>query len=617
MLPFTIFTISSYLHPVMAQTPYVMIWSSDTYGPDGPWNAISVDVGTLRQSLALYPGGNWEPTILLPALCTNTSISSKCYAKDAGIYNAEDSLTWDNSTIQQASDGNWQNYTLGFAEDVPIYASAQRAMDTITLWNGVTVPRVSLIGISQGYQTYPDGQNYPLEVGVLSLGANEVNQTFTVNDTHAVEANLVTGWLYESVRIPSYSYGMHIGSAAQKIPGSLLLGGYDVTRVLGNVSSQPYNETKFPIQLLDIGIGVVTGDSPWNSSNITGLLSVGRSSIQQQQQQGLGAKVLITGADPYIYLPQSTCDAITNHLPVAYNSSLGLYFWNTHETQYLKIVKSPNYLWFTFAANASTDTKSNITIKVPFALLDLKLEPPLVHEPTSYFPCMGTTNGPYVLGRAFLQAAFFGVNWAMKGNGNGNWFLSKNVISIHEANETLIGSFAQDWEETWVDHWTPLTNTDNSTFIGSSSGSGGGGISTDTITIICGAVGGVFGLILTMSVIWCGCLRRSEHGGYSQPREQEEHNQSQEQQEEYHRRREQEYNQRRQQPPSYSDQVVNYHVDNGGLASSVVTEPQKAVQPHQTQTRYTEHAQQTGTSRTERREASRTRVVTRNERGTA
>ncbi|QGA14115.1 hypothetical protein EYB26_001768 [Talaromyces marneffei] len=605
----------------MAQTPYGMTWSTDTYGPDGPWNAISVEIGTQWQSIALYPGGNWESTILLPTLCTNTSISSKCYAGDAGIYNADDSLTWDITTIQQPPDGNWQKYTMGFADDVPVYASAQRAMDTITLWNGVTVPHVSLIGISEGYQTYPGGQNYPLEVGVLSLGANEPNQTFSVNDTHAVEANFVTGWLYESRRIPSYSYGMHIGSAAQKIPGSLVLGGYEIARALGNVSSQPYNGTKFPIQLLDIGIGVVTGDSPWNSSNITNLLAPGNTTLQrqrQQQQQERGTKVLVTGADPYLYLPQSTCEKITSHLPVTYNSSLGLYFWNTKDIQYHKIVKSPSYLSFTFAANASRDTNSNITIKVPFALLNLKLEAPLVAESTPYFPCMGTANGPTdVLGRAFLQAAFVGVNWTPK-RGDGNWFLAQapgpgysrslsesNVIRIHETNETIIGSIAPSWEETWMDHWTPLNNTDNSTFTESESSGSGGGISSDLITIIGATVGGVVGLVV-LACILCKRTRRPQRGGYSPPGgEQDEYGQ---------RRQQEEHSQRGEQLPPYSAQAVDNRADNGKPASRIVAEPQSAAQSQQTPRT---HTQQPGTHTAERRETSKTSVVRRNDRGTA
>ena len=77
-----------------------------------------------------------------------------------------------------------------------------------------------------------------------------------------------------------------------------------------------------------------------------------------------------------------------------------------------------------------SDTNSNhtITIKVPFALLDLKLEPRLVDEEMAYFPCMRTATaaadgGPHVLGRGSLQAAFVGVNWSL--NGNGNRFLAQ------------------------------------------------------------------------------------------------------------------------------------------------------------------------------------------------
>lgn len=601
LLLFTIVIVSFYIQFTMAQTPYAMSWSSDTYGPDGPWNAISVDIGTEKQSIALYPGGNWESTILLPTICTNTSISSNCYAKTAGVYIADDSLTWDNDTIQQAPDGSWQSYTLGFAENVPIYASAHRAMDTITLRDGITVLHVSLIGISQGYQTFPDGRIQPLEVGVLSLGADALNQSFSINETHAVEANFVTGWLYESGSIPSYSYGMHVGSAAKKIPGSLILGGYDTARAIGDVSSQTCNGTRFTIQLLDIGIGVVTGDSPWNSSRITNLLTPANSSLQQDAS----TEVLVTGADPYLYLPQSTCNAITTHLPVTYNASLGLYLWNTKDTQYPKIVKSPSYISFSFTANASSTTATNsnntITIKVPFGLLNLKLESPLVDESTAYFPCMGTANGgPFVLGRAFLQAAFVGVNWATKGQEQGNWFLAQapgpeysredsesNVVSIFETNETIIGSFAQSWEETWMGHWTPLNNsdvnnTDDSPFSGSDDS--GGGISSDIITIICGAVGGFLGLGVLILLL---CRRRrSERGRYSQPGE---HDGLQGRQQEV-------YSQRRQRPPPYSDPVTQHHADNGGLSLSAVVEPQQAAQSPPTPTK----TQQPGRSGTQR-----------------
>lgn len=76
------------------------------------------------------------------------------------------------------------------------------------------------------------------------------------------------------------------------------------------------------------------------------------------------------------------------------------------------------------------------------------------------------------------------------------------MISIFETNETITGSFEQDdWEDTWADHWTPLNNTDKSTFTGSEGS--GGGISSDTVTIIsiiCGSWVGFWGWLLLFSL---------------------------------------------------------------------------------------------------------------------
>lgn len=120
--------------------------------------------------------------------------------------------------------------------------------------------------VDQIYQTYPDGTNYPVEVGILSLGAPV--------ETHVWEPDVlmfIPSYLYTAGGIkqtPSYSYGMHIGSASLNIPGSLLLGGYDQSRVLGTVSTQSYTPFgqspggNLAIGLVDVGIGVAKGGSP-------------------------------------------------------------------------------------------------------------------------------------------------------------------------------------------------------------------------------------------------------------------------------------------------------------------------------------------------------------------
>jgi hypothetical protein len=163
-----------------------------------------------------------------------------------------------------------------------------------------------------------------------------------------------------------------------------------------------------PIDLLDIIINVVDGASPWNFTSRQGLLSAGNSSI------GAALSVEINPLAPYLNLPMSTCDAIASQLPVAYRAKYGLYFWNTNDPQYWKIVSSASVLSFVFRRSESND--QNVTINIPFTLLNLTIEAPLTSIPTPYFPCNAQSYRKYSLGRTFLQAAFLGVNWNANNN---------------------------------------------------------------------------------------------------------------------------------------------------------------------------------------------------------
>ncbi|KAG0157329.1 hypothetical protein PDIDSM_4514 [Penicillium digitatum] len=233
------------------------------------------------------------------------------------------STTWDNTSIQYAPDGTWGSLDISQTNAIPIYGKAHRSTDMMNLF-GTDIPSSNLITVEDGYQTYPGGQNYPLEVGTLALGAQYVNQTFG-----DVGGNLITGWLWNgSQTIQSNTYGMHIGFFALGIPGSLMLGGYDQSRVLGDVSVQPHTGSSAPINLLDVSLGVATGGSPWNSTSKENLLAQGNSSLLG------GTTVIAAPVDPYLYLPQSSCDAIAAELPVTHNSDLGLYAWNTDDPQY-------------------------------------------------------------------------------------------------------------------------------------------------------------------------------------------------------------------------------------------------------------------------------------------
>ncbi|KAF3387456.1 hypothetical protein F1880_001450 [Penicillium rolfsii] len=436
-----------------AALPYTLTWSDKSYGPDGPWQAVSVGIGTPSQTVALYPGGSWSSTILLSTICSNQSETTPCYASEAGLYDRNASTSAGEDAVNSAAYEAFDDLA------TPGMAGRRIFYDDFDIGGGLIIPNVSITGIYDGYQTYPNGRNYPLEVGVLSFGAPRLTHIW------GYTMMMIASYLYTSNGTPSYSWGLHIGSAALGIPGSAVLGGYDRNRIAGEVSAQPYTsfDSANPggdliIGLFDIGVGVAAGGSPWSFNQKSGLLFQSNSSLTAPVTMKLAP------TKPYMYLPPSTCDAITSLLPVKFDSDLGLYLWTTDSEQYRSIIQSPAYLSFTFEKD-NTNSK-NITIKVPFALLNLTLQAPLVDQDTPYFPCF-PTDGPYYLGRAFLQAAFVGENYG-KGDGSGTWFLAQapgpGLVDISTSTsiavaDSTIPATDNSWEVSWSSHWKELSSS--------------------------------------------------------------------------------------------------------------------------------------------------------------
>lgn len=479
----------------VAQNPLKMTWSDKKHGLDGPWHAVNVDVGSQGQTISFYPGGTWETILLLNTVCNESSVA-ECPANEdmgGGIFDPQGSTTF-NTSISFSSDLT----KLGETHAIRVNSSVERALETIGT-DGKTIESSDFLAVESGNLVYPGGKKVPLQLGVLSLGApNMINQTFTEPEgVPDMNGTFITSYLWEHGYIPSYSYGMHIGSASLDIPPSLFLGGYDQSRIIGDVSSQISNGG-FAIYLTDITLGVETGGYPWSvSKDITGLLGSGNATISH------GTSVFIDPAEPYLYLPESTCKAIASNLPVTLDSDLGLYTWNTDSPQYTKIINSPAYLAFTFYKNnANSD---DFTIKVPFALLNLTLEPPLTSSSTPYFPCMGT-NSTYALGRSFLQAAFVGANYNQS-----YWFLAQapgpdspsieSVVKIANSDKNITGS-GNNWAGTWANTWKPIATTDDSDTSGLSTGAKAG------VGIGCAVAGSVLVGVLA----WFFLRRRRDYG---------------------------------------------------------------------------------------------------------
>ena len=380
-----------------------------------------------------------------------------CSAQEAGLYFVVQSKT----VVQGFTDEVglvWQ-WSSNMAETV--HGTAENVLDTMripTLSGTFVIPNSTISAVQAWQIGLPDGTSYPVQVGTLSLGApGKGDQTFGANAT----GQTVPGYTYAQGVLASNSWGLHYGSASLSQEGSLVFGGYDQTRVLGDIGAFDLaaGSTMLP-NLLDIQIGVEKGTSPFGTSSYIGLLKL-NSSFNGVQP------AVINPIVPYLFMSRETCNAVAENLPIVLNPQLGLYLWNTKDPQYERILKSPAYLAFVFQKAGN----GNLTIKVSFQLLNLTLEAPIVKKTQQYFPCRPfqalDMSGNYFLGKAFLQAAFIGMNWQQ-----GKFFLAQapgpgvgasDVKPIGPNDITISSNPIEDFQVTWAREWKSPSDTDNDT----------------------------------------------------------------------------------------------------------------------------------------------------------
>ncbi|KAF4541033.1 Aspartic-type endopeptidase [Lasiodiplodia theobromae] len=455
----TLASLTSCVALSQAASPWPITFSSnETVGPDGPWNVITFNIDFPDQTQWFLPSLLETSVIVNASACT--SQQSNCQSPATGM--------WKGSGAQLLR-AAMNSATFGpdaWNDEAGIYTTAVMGLegtlryvsDRFTLSADGDTEYLNMVATAVADNvsvTYPGGQAYTLDVGYLSLygGAATFNWTAADGET-AVSQNLTLPRAYNQSAIPSISYGLHVGSAAHGVPGSLYWGGYDQARVIGDPVSAAADNGFF--SLVDVSLGVESGESALlntTSSSVTGLLDTST------------ATSLTTRADPgvpYLYLPGSTCASIAAHLPVNYDADYGLYIWDTTADSYEQLVTSPHHLSFTFA--------SNTTIAVPLALLNLTLSSRVTDSAggSTYFPCRPYTatsssdqQPEAILGRAFLQAAFLGQNWQSGATWlaqapgpagiNGNGVAEEVVVkTIEEADTELTRTTgAPGWAETW------------------------------------------------------------------------------------------------------------------------------------------------------------------------
>jgi len=117
-----------------AVSAYLLTWSSGYRGPDGPWQAISVNVGSDASgnpgvAVDLYPGGTLQTIVNSNLMCNGSTAG--CLAASAGLYDPKNSTTaFTNITTVGGqtgpSIGSW-----GSANAMGLEGYAVAALDTV------------------------------------------------------------------------------------------------------------------------------------------------------------------------------------------------------------------------------------------------------------------------------------------------------------------------------------------------------------------------------------------------------------------------------------------------------------------------------------------------------
>ncbi|KAL2113467.1 hypothetical protein VUR80DRAFT_3867 [Thermomyces stellatus] len=294
------------------------------FGPHGIWQAVSVFVSESSDDyrygipVSLWPSSYDTTEIPTVQAGKNYSVEDSSSAVDRGIHTGGSSIT----------------YAAAFS----LSAHGKLYFDTTTLPQGIDGglehANGSISAVEEYQRIFPGGKTFNESADVLGLGPNA--ERYAPEDVGPVKWPSILDQLKKDRKIGSVSFSVHIGSVALEQSGSMVLGGYDQNRVVGERGEFPLPGNpayaRMPYMTLRDVLGVETGDSPLDSDDhISVYARLGDDFVGEQgthftsQFRGPpgSALVILNPAATYIYLPPGTCEAATKHLPVALDTTLG------------------------------------------------------------------------------------------------------------------------------------------------------------------------------------------------------------------------------------------------------------------------------------------------------
>lgn len=177
----------------------------------------------------------------------------------------------------------------------------------------------------------------------------------------------------------------------------MVFGGYDKSRIVQEKGVQVAMASK-QNNTLAVGVRSILYQS---NPNID-------SSVDSFTSTRPGFSAIIDSTIPYLVLPDDICDSFANKFNLDYDSKSGLYFVNS---TVLERNQQQNASISIQIGNGLSDRNTFTNIKLPYGAFDMQVKSPIVTNDTNYFPIRRGGNGPFVLGRTFLQEAYIIVDY--------------------------------------------------------------------------------------------------------------------------------------------------------------------------------------------------------------
>ena len=185
--------------------------------------------GHMLSNVDLYPGGYVQSIIRTSDYCRGPWV---CHASSAGLYDVHNSRTVLGNLTTEDNANVW---AWGSEKALNQSGKAYNVVDSMTMNTSQGLHRVAKAPVSAVDEEFfktPNSRRYSPQVGILSLGGpngtksgdNITGQTFPCS----LAAHNVT---------PSNSFGLHYGSASLGLGGSLVWGGYDQSRAIGDIAT--------------------------------------------------------------------------------------------------------------------------------------------------------------------------------------------------------------------------------------------------------------------------------------------------------------------------------------------------------------------------------------------